>query len=161
MGANVFQWTISNAPCAPSSSQVTLTGVVSPTVSNAGTDATICSSSSILGGNIATSGKGLWTLISGSGIISTPSSANSTVTGLGIGSNVFQWTISNAPCPPSSDQVTITNTGSGPAVTISSQSNVSCYGGNNGSASASVTGGGAIYHIHGQQVAEMLQQQTT
>lgn len=140
-GANVFQWTISNTPCAPLSSQVTITGVVSPTVANAGADQTVCSTSTTLAGNTATTGTGLWTLVSGSGTISTPSSSNSTVSGLGAGATVFQWTISNSPCPSSSDQVTINNTGAGLTVTITSQTNVSCYGGNNGSATVSATGG--------------------
>ncbi|MES2286705.1 MAG: T9SS type B sorting domain-containing protein [Bacteroidota bacterium] len=140
-GPTVFQWTISNAPCAPLSSQVTITGVVSPTIANAGADQTVCSTSATLAGNIATAGTGLWTLVSGSGTISTPSSANSTVTGLGAGATVFQWTISNSPCPSSSDQVTITNTGGGLTVTITSLTNVSCYGGNNGGAVVSATGG--------------------
>ncbi|MES2138435.1 MAG: T9SS type B sorting domain-containing protein [Bacteroidota bacterium] len=140
-GPTVFQWTISNAPCAPLSSQVTITGVVSPTIANVGADQIVCSTSATLAGNIATTGTGLWTLVSGTGTISTPSSPNSTVTGLGAGATVFQWTISNSPCLSSSDQVTITNTGGGLTVTISAQTNVSCYGGNNGSLIASATGG--------------------
>lgn len=140
-GATIFQWTISNPPCTPLSSQVTITGGVPPTVSNAGPDQTICSTSAILAGNTPTIGTGLWSLVSGSGTISAPSSPNSTVTGLAIGATVFQWTISNAPCPAASDQVTITTTGSGPAVAIISQTAVSCYGGNNGSAGVSASGG--------------------
>jgi gliding motility-associated-like protein len=110
-GANVFQWTISNGACTPSSSQVTITSVANPTSANAGPDQSLCASSATLAGNTPTVGTGVWTLVSGSGTITTPSSPNSTVTGLGAGSNVFQWTISNGPCPSSSDQVTITNTG--------------------------------------------------
>lgn len=140
-GPAVFQWTISNPPCTPLSSQVTITGVVSPTVANAGADQTVCSTSATLAGNIATVGTGFWTLVSGSGTISTPTSPNSTVTGLGAGATVFQWTISNSPCPSSSDLVTITNTGGGLTVTITSQTNVSCYGGNNGSTAVSAIGG--------------------
>ena len=33
------------------------------------------------------------------------------ITGLVIGSNEFEWTISNGVCPPSIDTVAITNTG--------------------------------------------------
>jgi gliding motility-associated-like protein len=110
-GANVFEWTITSGSCPPSSSQVTITSFVNPTTSNAGTDQSLCASSATLDGNTPTVGTGVWTLVSGSGTITTPSSPNSTVTGLGTGPNVFQWTISNGPCPPSSDQVTITNTG--------------------------------------------------
>ncbi|OFY82678.1 MAG: hypothetical protein A3F72_02360 [Bacteroidetes bacterium RIFCSPLOWO2_12_FULL_35_15] len=116
-GANVFQWTISNAPCTPSSSQVTITGIANPTVSAAGSNQTICSTSATLAGNTPTTGTGSWTLVSGSGTITTSSSPNSGVTGLGTGANVFQWTISNSPCSSSSSTVTITNTG-GPTTSI-------------------------------------------
>lgn len=114
----------------------------STTIAAAGPDQSICSNSAVLAGNLPLVGTGLWTLISGTGTITTPSSETSGITGLGIGTNVFEWTISNAPCSsPTSDQVTITNAGGGPVVTINSQTNVSCYGGNNGSATASATGG--------------------
>lgn len=110
VGANVFQWTISNPPCASSSDQVTITRTASPTVANAGPDQTVCATTATLAGNTATTGTGTWTLISGSGSITTPSSPTSGLTGLGVGANVFQWTITNAPCPATNDQVTITRT---------------------------------------------------
>ncbi len=108
VGNNVFQWTITNGTCPSSTDQVTITVDPLPTTSNAGPNQTLCSSSATLGGNIPVTGTGMWTLISGTGTISTPTSANSNVTSLGIGNNVFQWTISNGTCPSSSDQVTIT-----------------------------------------------------
>lgn len=141
VGANVFQWTISNAPCPSSSDQVTITNTGGGAPAAAGPDQSICSSSAILAGNIPSFGTGTWTLVSGTGTITTPSSATSGITGLGIGVAVFEWTISNPPCPSTSDQISITNTGGGPTVTITSQTDVSCYGGNNGSTTASATGG--------------------
>ncbi len=110
IGANVFQWTITNAPCPASSSTVTITRVDAPTTSNAGTNQTVCGTTATLAGNTATTGTGTWTLISGVGTITTPSSPTSSITGLGIGANVFQWTITNSPCPASSSTVTITRT---------------------------------------------------
>ena len=124
-GANVFQWTISNLPCAPSSSQVTITSVGAPTVANAGPNQTLCSTTATFAGNNALIGIGTWTLISGAGTITTPTSPSSTVTGLGTGANVFQWTITNAPCPPSSSQVTITNTG-GPTTSVAGANQTVC-----------------------------------
>ncbi len=140
VGATIFAWTISNPPCPSSSDQVTITntGGGSPA---AGPDQSICSSSAILAGNLPAFGTGVWTLISGTGTITTPSSATSGITGLGIGVAVFEWTISNPPCPATFDQITITNTGGGPTVTITSLTNVSCYGGSNGSTAASASGG--------------------
>ncbi len=108
VGVNVFQWTISNGVCPSSSDQVTITVDSVPTISVAGADQTICSSNATLNGNAAVSGSGMWTLISGSGTIANPASENSAVTALGVGNNIFEWTISNGTCPSSNDQVTIT-----------------------------------------------------
>ncbi len=108
IGANVFQWSIANAPCVASTSTVTITGVATPTTANAGTAQTVCGTAATLAGNTATTGTGTWTLISGAGTITTPSSATSGITGLGIGANVFQWSIANAPCVASTSTVTIT-----------------------------------------------------
>jgi len=139
-GATIFKWTINNAPCPSTSDQVTITNTGGGAAA-AGADQSICSSSAILAGNTAGTGTGLWTLISGTATITNPSSPTSGLTGVGIGTIVLEWTINNPPCPASSDQITITNTGGGPSVTITSQTNISCYGGNNGSATASATGG--------------------
>ncbi|MCE9537903.1 MAG: hypothetical protein K8R85_01615, partial [Bacteroidetes bacterium] len=125
VGANVFQWTISNSPCTPSSDQVTITNTGGGAPATAGPDQSICSSSAILAGNVPSFGTGLWTLVSGTATITTPSSATSGISGLGVGISVFEWTISNPPCPATSDQITITNTGGGPIVTINAQTNVS------------------------------------
>ena len=83
-----------------------------PTTSVAGANQSVCGTSATLAGNTPTVGTGLWTLVSGAGTITTPTSPTSGVTGLGVGSNVFQWTISNAPCPASSSTVTITGVAS-------------------------------------------------
>ena len=144
VGPNVFQWTISNGTCTPSSSTVTITGVAAPTVSNAGPNQSICSTSTTLAGNTPTTGSGTWTLVSGAGTITTPSSATSGVTGLGVGSTVFQWTISNVPCPSSSSTVTITNSG-GPGINTVSQTNVICNGGSTGTATVAGFGGTGSY----------------
>jgi gliding motility-associated-like protein len=109
-GVYVFQWSISNAPCPASTDQMQVTVSSQPTISNAGPDQTICATSSTMAGNTAAIGTGTWTQISGpnTATITTPGSASTTMTGLVAGSYVFQWTISNAPCTASSDQVTIT-----------------------------------------------------
>ena len=107
---------------------------------NAGPDQTICSNSAILAGNTPSSGTGTWTIISGPGTVTTPSSPTSAVTGLGVGVTSLQWTITST-CATGSDTVIITNTGGGPVVAIVSSTNVTCNGAGDGSATASATGG--------------------
>jgi len=107
IGVNTFVWTISNGTCPTSSDTVSFIVNPSITIANAGFDSTICASFSLLNGNIPTIGSGIWTLVSGSGTITTPTSATSPVTGLGIGTNTFQWTITNGSCPASVDDVEI------------------------------------------------------
>ncbi|MFN8352359.1 MAG: gliding motility-associated C-terminal domain-containing protein [Flavobacteriales bacterium] len=115
VGVNVFQWTINNGPCANpiTSDQVTVFvyDAANP-AANAGPDQGLCTpiNSTVLAGNVPTvPASGTWTLVSGSGTIVDPSDPSSQVTGLGLGNNVFQWTVNNGPCVPgtTSDQVTI------------------------------------------------------
>ena len=101
-------WTISNGPCTVSSDNVVINRDANPTPANAGPNQTVCSSSATLAGNTPSVGTGQWSLVGGSGSITTPSSPTSGVTGLGLGSNTFRWTITNGVCPPSTDDVVIT-----------------------------------------------------
>jgi len=118
IGANVFQWTLSNGPCAGglTTSQVTVTRFdPNAPAANAGPDQDLCTingggvANGTLAGNTPTPpSSGVWTLVSGTGTITTPGSPASTVTGMPPGTHVFRWTISNGPCgPPTSDEVTI------------------------------------------------------
>ena len=108
VGANVFKWTIDNPPCSSTNSLVTINSVGVPTKSSAGNDQIVCGGNSAsLSGNIPAVGTGLWTLVSGSGTIVNPTSPNTPVTGLGLGNNVFRWSISNPPCSAATDEVTI------------------------------------------------------
>lgn len=113
IGVNTLRWTINNGPCIPSSTQddvnITVFDPNSPNA-NAGPDQQVCSAGTTLAGNAPLApASGQWTLVSGSGTITTPSSPTSAVTALGIGSNVFQWTLNNGACANgiTSDQVTI------------------------------------------------------
>ncbi|MTI29043.1 gliding motility-associated C-terminal domain-containing protein [Fulvivirga kasyanovii] len=82
-----------------------------PTQAQAGANAETCDSQfANLGGNTPAVGTGQWTLVSGSGTITSPGNPQSGVTGLQFGENVFQWTISNGSCPASSATITITRT---------------------------------------------------
>jgi hypothetical protein len=94
---------------------------VSP-IANAGDDQNVtCSSSAIL---IASSvpATGFWSLVSGAGTITNPTSLTSTVTGLSNGANVFQWT-AQGNCSTDADQVTLNVSGL-PNVPVSAGSDV-------------------------------------
>jgi hypothetical protein len=110
-GANTFRWTISNGACTPSTDDVVITGFAAPTTANAGPDQTACATSATLAGNAPVTGTGTWTLVSGTGTITSPSSPTSTVTGLTAGANTFRWTISNGPCTSSTDDIVVTQAG--------------------------------------------------
>lgn len=87
-----------------------------PTPANAGSDQSFCVPTGNLSGNTPIVGIGTWTLISGSGVPTSPNSPTSAITGLGTGPNTFRWTISNPPCPDSFDDVIIT--GEAPATIV-------------------------------------------
>lgn len=107
IGTNVFQWTISNGPCPPSTSTIAIVRNPPPSIANAGASQTICATTTTLNGNLPASGVGMWTLVSGSGTIVSPTSPTTQVTGLAIGNNVFQWTISDGICAPSTSTVSV------------------------------------------------------
>ncbi len=96
-GTYVFVWTTTNGSCVAKDTMQII--VLSPIVSNAGVDQSVCNSNptTTLAGNNATLGNGLWTT-SGSAIITTPTSNTSGVTALANGINTFIWTITNGAC---------------------------------------------------------------
>ncbi len=112
VGTHVFQWAVNNGACGSSNDEVTITvfNAASPNA-NAGADQQVCAVTATLGGNAPIApATGQWILVSGSGTIASPGSPSSSVSGLGIGANVFEWTLNNGPCANgvTTDQVTIT-----------------------------------------------------
>lgn len=107
-----YTLTVTGANGCTDTDQVDVIVNQSPTTSLAGTNNSQCQTvgSYTLSGNTPTIGTGLWTQISGSSsTITSPNSPTSSVTGLtSPGSYTYQWEINNAPCSPSSSQVTIT-----------------------------------------------------
>src|SRR4029453_17627117 len=106
-GANTFRWTITNGVCTASSDEVVITRLDAPPLADAGVDQTVCADNTTLAGNTAVVGTGTWTLVSGAGVITTPNSPTSGVTGLGVGANIFRWTITNGVCLASGDEFVI------------------------------------------------------
>jgi uncharacterized repeat protein (TIGR01451 family)/gliding motility-associated-like protein len=106
--------TVSTAATACSSvpsSPVTISVSALPTAANAGADQTQYNSGTFtLQGNAPTSGTGVWTLVTGSATIATPTNRNTTVTIAKNTSATLRWTITSSPCAASADDVVITYT---------------------------------------------------
>ncbi|MBO9675290.1 MAG: DUF11 domain-containing protein, partial [Sphingobacteriaceae bacterium] len=99
--------TCESAPTTP----VTITVSALPTTANAGADQTQYNSGIFtLQGNAPTSGTGVWTVVSGSATINTPTDRNTTVTIAKNTSATLRWTITSSPCAASADDVVITYT---------------------------------------------------
>ncbi|MEO8732950.1 MAG: hypothetical protein ABI373_01330, partial [Flavobacteriales bacterium] len=87
------------------------------TAADAGPDQSVCSTSATLAGVIPYPGlQGTWTVVSGAGSFANIHAANTTVSGLSIGGNVFQWTVDYQTCGTRTDQVTVTRFNSAQAV---------------------------------------------
>ncbi|HRH35320.1 MAG TPA: hypothetical protein PKY12_09670, partial [Catalimonadaceae bacterium] len=108
IGVNSFQYGFSVSGCPDLFDTLLITRLAPPTVADAGFDKIVCGNQTNLNAVSPTTGNGLWTLISGSGILAEPSNSSTVVSNLGTGDNQFVWTTSNGICPSSSDTVTIT-----------------------------------------------------
>lgn len=142
-----LRWTISSSPCTASSDNVVITFNRNPTTAAAGPDqtgATTCGLTTVtLDGNAPTIGTGVWSIVSGTGgTITTPSSPTSTFNGIAGSTYTLRWTISNSPCPSSTDDVIISFSTS---PSISGSSSETCVGGSTGTITASASGGSAPY----------------
>ncbi len=81
--------------------------VIGPPTATAGSDQNVCATSTNLAGNNPGAGTtGQWTVVSGTGTFTDATLYNTTVSGLGSGINVFQWTLTNS-CGSAFDQVSI------------------------------------------------------
>ena len=111
--AYTFTWRISNT-CStgtPSTVTITTTSAQGPVQSNAGANQCLASgtTTATMAGNDPSPGAGVWSKFSGpSCTITTPSSRNSTVTGMTNGTYLFIWTLSYNGCVTNQSSVQIT-----------------------------------------------------
>ncbi len=108
-----LRWTITNSPCPASFDEVDITFNQNPTVAAAGADQTgagTCgTTSTTLAANTPTVGTGTWTIVAGvGGTVVAPGSPTSVFNGVAGNTYTLRWTITNAPCPASFDEVDIT-----------------------------------------------------
>ncbi len=150
LGANGFEWVVSNGTCPPSRDTVVITVDADPSAANAGIDQILCASTSTLNATVPVIGTGNWTT-AGSATVANSSQNNSVVNGLVTGQNLFIWTISNGTCPSTTDTVKITvdampstaNAGPGQSV-CSTTTNLGAVIPSTGSGSWTVVQGGAL-----------------
>lgn len=106
-GIYILSWAISKVGCT-STSNMTLTVNSPPTVAAAGADQSVCITGTLTA-NTPAVGTGSWTVISGGGTFSNSTDPFSTYAPTTQGlANTIRWTISNAPCASSFDDIVIT-----------------------------------------------------
>ncbi|WP_213086920.1 gliding motility-associated C-terminal domain-containing protein [Chitinophaga agrisoli] len=110
----VLRWTVSNGSptCASTSDDVSITNYRMPSASNAGPDNSGCNVTFFnMTATAPTVGTGVWTIVSGTATIVTPTSPTTRVNLTPGSTVVLRWTVSNGSptCPPSADDVTLTS----------------------------------------------------
>ncbi len=105
--------TLSDAACSAQTGDLSGSALISiaqhPDAANAGYDQSICGASAVLAANTPVTGTGSWSVVSGTGgSFSDASNPAATFTGISGNSYVLRWSISNAPCAVSSNDMNIT-----------------------------------------------------
>lgn len=103
-------WNISSPGCLSTGDVVIISGDLVPTTAAAGADQNLCmATSTTMAANSPAVGSGQWSIVSGAGFISNPTSPTTTITGLLPGGTlVLRWTISQGVCS-STDDINIVN----------------------------------------------------
>ena len=78
--------------------------VINPPGSDAGPDTSICATTYQLQGN---NGTGVWTVMGGAGTFANANLSTTTVSGLAPGVNTLRWTLGNAECDSTFDEVNV------------------------------------------------------
>ncbi len=104
-GNNTFVWTLDNGYC--SDDTIINVNFIEP-IANAGTDRNICDDEIFLNAFDPSPGIGVWSVQTGSGSFVDVNNYNTFVTNIGIGTNVYEWEVTDRGCVKS-DIVTIIN----------------------------------------------------
>ena len=107
VGNNLFVYKVSNANCASVFDTVNIFRMQPPSIANAGANKSVCKTEAQLQANSPANGIGTWTIVSGSGNINEVNNASTNVTNLGLGTNVFEWTVSKSYCASNSAMVSV------------------------------------------------------
>jgi hypothetical protein len=164
-GTVTLRWSINTgaAPtgCGTYTDDVVITSPCPANTLNAGSDQTlaVCATTATLAANTLACGSGSWSVVSGSGTVTTPTSATSGVTGLvpGVATTLrWTWTFpSPATCGPYTDDVVITSPAppapTGSPIIVNSQCFAPCTvaGGSIAIGSLACSGGSLEYSTNG------------
>jgi gliding motility-associated-like protein len=108
-------WSINYGRCPATPDTVVIRRYQAPIQSSAGPDQVLAcgtTTASISGNDPGpqvnfSGGVGVWSVVSGNAVIASPGSANTSISGLSLGTTRLVWTITNGPCTPSRDTVQI------------------------------------------------------
>lgn len=113
-GLNQFIWTITDGPCITDDT-VDIVVTIGTVTADAGPDQDLCGFQTVtMDANDPSGGTGIWTPLIGNPTVTPPTDSNATVTGLQLGTNPFEWTITEGACI-TSDTVNINITQLPPA----------------------------------------------
>jgi gliding motility-associated-like protein len=151
VGSGVYTVNISYPGCPPAYSTATVTSYSVPISANAGADKTVCKQNPItsLSGSITGASGGIWSGGGGtfSPTITTLSGVNYSPTTAELSAGFVDLTLTttgNGTCEPGTDIVRINYVGFNGIISFT-QTPVSCFGGNNATATVSVSGGNPPY----------------
>ena len=108
IGETTLQWNVS-LECSDQEgvSQIIINVLPLP-VSIAGDNVELCEDFINLNGNIPSNGDiGTWNILSGSGNIDNINNPNTLITGLALGENILEWTVTSLNCGNATDQITL------------------------------------------------------
>jgi hypothetical protein len=108
VGTYTFRWRVDNPPCQPTTADVVVSRLPDAPVANAGSDVTTCSNTLTLTGSNPGAGTPNWSQVSGPSVSLVNSGNQAILTGLTPGTYVFRYTVTQSPCPPSTDDVIVT-----------------------------------------------------
>ncbi|MCU4175702.1 PKD domain-containing protein [Carboxylicivirga sp. N1Y90] len=105
---NVFRWTLIQNGCESYGEVEVINNEPSDVIITQGASLAVCDNQVTLDAVPPVEGSGKWTLVSGSGVIDSPNTPSTLITGLDYGDNVFRYTVDKNGCGKYAD-ITVRN----------------------------------------------------
>ncbi|WP_289053062.1 PKD domain-containing protein [Carboxylicivirga marina] len=97
-GLNVLRWSVTKNGCISSADVELVNDEPSDAIILNGSDINICTDNITLNAVVPVEGEGLWSLVSGAGVIASVNSATTLVSGMQNGENIFRYTVTKNSC---------------------------------------------------------------